>query len=128
MSRRFSIFLNVYSVVVFVGIGGLQMRHVNAGLLTNYGADALAPPIIYFAFRGGRIRLRPFVSFAVVLAACFLWEWSQRYDLRGTPLVIAHGTFDPYDLVAYTVGLLAVYAIDLRWLSPKGIVGAPPTR
>lgn len=123
MSRRhYTIILNVYFVAVFVGIGGLQMYHVNAGFLTNYGADLLAPPYIYLMFRQGRLRLRPLTALAAVLGGCFLWEWMQRYDLGGTPLAITRGTFDPFDLLAYTLGLLVIYVVDVRWLRPRGFL------
>ena len=53
MSGGYRKFLNLYAAIVFVGIGGLQMYRVNAGWLTNYGADLLAPPYLYLASRGG---------------------------------------------------------------------------
>jgi hypothetical protein len=115
MSRRHAIFLNIYFVAVFVGIGGLQMYRVDAGFLTNYGADLLAPPYMYLMFRGGRLRLRSLTALIAVLGGCFLWEWMQRYDLSGTPLAITRGRFDPFDLLAYTLGLLVTYVVDVRW-------------
>lgn len=124
MSRRYAIFLNIYFVAVFVGIGGLQMSRVSAGFLTNYGADLLAPPYLYLALRGGRLRLRPLTALTAVLGGCFLWEWLQRYDLAGTPLAITRGRFDPLDLLAYTLGLLVVYVVDIRWLRPRGVLPA----
>jgi hypothetical protein len=122
MSRGFRILLNVYFVAVFVGIGGLQMYRINAGLLTNYGADLLAPPYLYVMFRSGRLRLGSVTALAVVLGGCFLWEWLQRYDFGGTPLGITHGRFDPFDLLAYAVGLVAIYVVDVRWLRPRRIL------
>jgi hypothetical protein len=122
VARRFATFLNIYATAVFVGIGGLQMYRVDAGLLTNYGADLLAPPYLYLALRGGRFRLRPLTALTTVLGGCFLWEWMQRYDLAGTPLGITRGTFDPFDLLAYTVGLLVSYVVDVRWLRPRRIL------
>ncbi len=116
MGRSWDIGLTVYFIVVFVGIGGLQMYRVDAGLLTSYGADLLAPPYLYVIFRSRPLRLSALTALAVVLGGCFLWEWLQRYDLGGTPLGITHGRFDPFDLLAYTVGLLATYVVDVRWL------------
>jgi hypothetical protein len=123
-SRRFTIFLNIYFVVVFVGIGGLQMYHVDAGLLTDYGADLLAPPWMYLSLRGRPRRAsrlkrvlglwRPLRRLIFVLAGCFVWEWLQRYDFSGTPLAITRGRFDPFDLLAYTLGLVVTYVAEVR--------------
>jgi hypothetical protein len=119
MPRRYAILLNIYFVAVFVGIGGLQMFRVNAGLLTDYGADLFAPPYLYVMVRQGRLRLRSLTAFSTVLGGCYLWEWMQRYDFAGTPFVITRGRFDPFDLLAYTVGLLVVYGADVLWLRPR---------
>jgi hypothetical protein len=124
MVRRYNLALNFYFVAVFVGIGGLQMYRVNAGFLTNYGADLLAPPYLYLMLRGGRMRLSSLTALGVVLGGCFVWEWLQRFDLTGTPLAITRGRFDPFDLLAYSLGLLAVYVLDVRWLRPRGLVPA----
>lgn len=123
--RRYDALLTAYFIAVFVGIGGLQMYRVDAGLLTDYGADLLAPPWWYLMLRGGRPRVHPLALLGFVLGGCFLWEWLQRFDLAGTPLVITHGHFDPFDLLAYTVGSLAVYVLDVRWLRPRGLLSAP---
>jgi hypothetical protein len=122
-SRRFGTFLNVYFVAVFVGIGGLQMYRVNAGALTSYGADLLAPPWIYLMFRSGRWRMGPLTALLVVFGGCLGWEWAQRHDFSGTPLAITRGTFDPLDILAYAVGLLVCFAVDIYWLRPKRVMG-----
>jgi len=129
MTRRFGVFLNIYFLVVFVGIGGLQMYRVNAGLLTDYGADLLAPPWMYLSMarepgQASPLRLigrvlklwRPRRRLSFVLGGCFLWEWMQRFDFSGTPLAITHGRFDPFDLLAYTLGLTVAYVVDVHWL------------
>jgi hypothetical protein len=131
--RAYRLFVNGLAVVAFVGIGGLQMFGVDGGVVTSYGADLLAPPILYFAFREGygsrrrgRVwRLSPKASLLTVLAGCTLWEVGQRFDVSGTPLFMAAGTFDPVDLLMYAVGLLACYQLDVRWLAPRGITPGP---
>jgi hypothetical protein len=125
-SRPFGIFLNVYGLAVFVGIGGLQMYGVDAGVLTSYGADLFAPPWIYLMFRIGRWRMRPVSALLVVFCGCLAWEWAQRYDFSGTPLVITRGTFDWLDIVAYATGLLVCFGIDVLWLTPKGLMATRP--
>lgn len=127
--RSYRFFLNAVALVAFVGIGGMQMYHVNGGVITSYGADLLAPPILYFSFREGyRIpraarvwRLGPMASLLTVFSGCALWEWSQRHDFSGTPLAIAAGRFDPLDLLAYAVGLLISLVVDVRLLVPRRI-------
>jgi hypothetical protein len=124
---------NALAVVTLGGIGGLQMFGVDAGLVTSYGADLLGPPLLYLWLRQGRTVISrflgggpppPAVSFSAVMIPCFLWEWCQRYDLRGTPLFITRGTFDPFDLLAYALGLATVYAIDVLWLRPRRLMPA----
>jgi hypothetical protein len=124
-SRQFGRLLNAYFVAVFVGIGGLQMYGVNAGLLTSYGADLLAPPWLYLMFRMGRRKIRPVPALLVVFLGCLAWELAQLRDFSGTPLAISRGTFDPLDIIAYAAGLLAIFAIDLLWLTPNNLVPGP---
>lgn len=108
------------------------MYGFSGGVITDYGADLLAPPILYFAAREGyRIprrgrvwRLGPLASMGVVFVSCALWEFSQRFDFHGTPLAIAAGTFDPFDLLAYASGLVVCYVVDKRWLLPNGVTPA----
>jgi hypothetical protein len=126
MPRRYAILLNIYFVAVFVGIGGLQMYRVDAGLLTDYGADLFAPPYLYVMARQGRLRLRSLTALSVVLGGCYLWEWMQRYDLGGTPFAITRGRFDPFDLLAYTLGLLIAYGADVLWLRRRRIPPGGP--
>ena len=118
-TRAERLILNGYFLVVFVGIGGLQMYHVDAGFVTQYGADLLAPPYLYVVSRRGRLRFSPAVALGTVLGCCVLWEVAQRWDFTGTPLVITRGTFDPYDLVAYAAGLLACCVADVRWFAGR---------
>lgn len=126
--QRYDALLTAYFVAVFVGIGGLQMYRVDAGFLTDYGADLFAPPFWYLMLRGWRPRVRPLVILGFVLGGCFVWEWLQRFDLSGTPLVITRGHFDPFDLLAYTAGSLVVYLLDARVLRPRGLLSAPAGR
>jgi hypothetical protein len=105
------------SMVVFVlmlGVAWLQMKHVDAGWLTSYGADVLSPAYLWWGLRRVRFPHTPLgaVQAAVLVGAgCFAWEISQRFDLSGTPLAIAEGTFDPWDLVVYAVTLV----LCVRW-------------
>lgn len=93
-------------------VGALQMYRVDAGFLTAYGADFFGPIALYASLRANGTILRrlvprppsPYASAAIVIAGCVAWEWCQRYDFSGTPLMITRGTFDLYDIVAYVTG------------------------
>jgi len=133
--RSYRLGLNSFALAAFVGVGGMQMFGINGGVITSYGADLLGPPILYFAFRegyriprGSRVwRLNPAASLLAVFGGCAAWEWSQRFDFGGTPLAITAGVFDPIDLVAYAVALVASYSIDVRWLIPSNVTPSART-
>ena len=106
--------LVLFAGVVYVGY--LQSRHINAGFWTNYGGDVIGPVWLYSALRQLKIYRKrhpsPEIAAAGLFAACFLWEWCQRYDLRGTVLGITRGSFDPYDVLSYAASLALAYAVD----------------
>lgn len=134
--RRYRFFLNLLALVAFAGIGGMQMFGVDGGPVTNFGADLLAPPILYFSTRegygsrrNGRVwRMGPLGSLLLVFGLCALWEVAQMFDFSGTPLAVTRGTFDPLDLLAYAAGLVAAYYVDVRWLAPSGITPTASAR
>lgn len=103
-----------------LAVGALQMYRVDAGILTAYGADFFGPIALYASLRTDGSILRrfvrrtpsPAVSSAIVLAGCVAWEWCQRYDFRGTPLMITHGRFDPWDIVAYVAGVAIAFLTE----------------
>jgi hypothetical protein len=115
----------------FIGVGALQMGHVHAGFVTNYGADVVCPALLYVLVRRRtmvpfnllHMRPPPGAAAACILIPCFVWEVLQRYDLSGTPLAFARGHFDPLDLVAYAVGVAVVAIPDflsMRHAQEKG--------
>ena len=103
-------------VVGVVIIGNLESRHINAGFWTNYGADLIGPVWIYSILRQLKLWKGQPASAEVaavgMFTGCFLWEWCQRYDLRGTVLSFTAGTFDPYDILCYAISLGVAYAVD----------------
>ncbi len=107
---------DIFLFASVVCIGYLQSRHINAGFWTNYAADIIGPIWMYSAFRQMKIikqrRPSPEIAALSIFAACFLWEWCQRYDLSGTLLGITRGSFDPYDVLSYAVSLLVAYGVD----------------
>jgi hypothetical protein len=109
------------ALVIATGIvAALQMAHMSVGLVTSEGADLLCPALLYIVMRRNQTLLsrvwpkRPSAGQAagIILGACYAWEFCQRYNLQGTPLAITRGTFDPLDLLAYTLGVTAVYLPD----------------
>jgi hypothetical protein len=100
----------------------LNMARARGGFLTNYMADLANPPWLYIGFRGlqssegrsrfllqwfGRTPERTAISIFLVGAAA---EVSQRYWPKG----IFAGTYDPWDILAYAVGLGVCYGCE-RW-------------
>ncbi|BCS32451.2 hypothetical protein TBR22_A16650 [Luteitalea sp. TBR-22] len=85
------------------------MQHVRGGWITNYGADVFGTAWVYAIVRQGRTTFRwpamaPWVAGAFVLAGCVATEVAQRW---------LPGTFDPYDLVAFTATIVGCVALDL---------------
>jgi hypothetical protein len=113
-------YLVYFGWTVFVTVGLLQMFRVKAGFITDYGADLIAPVMLYYSTRSGKTilsgifkkRLNEIQTFILIWSLCIIWETLQKFDLSGTPLVITRGTFDPLDIVAYTLTLLVCYNLD----------------
>jgi hypothetical protein len=104
-----------YNVALFtaLAVGGLQMFHVRGGLLTDYGADLFGTAWLYGMTRSGRTILqrgRPVgagSAAAIVFVLCVVSEFGQK-------LQIVPGRFDPFDIAAYSSGVLACFIIDYR--------------
>ena len=100
------------SVTTALLVGALQMFHVRAGVLTNYGADVFGTAWLYAIFRQGKALyprrvLSPELTSAIVFIGCAVSELGQRW--RFVP-----GTFDPMDLVAYGVAVAICWFVDRR--------------
>jgi hypothetical protein len=96
-------------------IGVLQSKRIDGGWLTSYGGDVFGTAVFWWCLRRtvfARARFAAELAAAFVLAGCFAWEWSQRFDLSGNPFSITHGVFDPFDLVAYSATLSVCYGVD----------------
>src|SRR5262249_14712279 len=109
------------ALVVATGtVAALQMANIRAGLVTSEGADFLCPALLYIVTRRNQTVLtrvwprRPSAEQAavIILSACYAWEFCQCYNFQSTPLAITRGTFDPMDLLAYTLGVAAAYLPD----------------
>jgi hypothetical protein len=106
--------------IVFVVVALLQMWNVRGGFITNYGADSIAPIMLYYSARTNKTLLSKLVkrtpsgiqTFLTLWFLCMLWEILQKFDFSGTVLAITKGTFDPCDILTYTLTLLICYYLD----------------
>ena len=97
---------------------GLNMARVHGGFLTNYLSDIAFPPYFYIFMRGLHnhkipssvqwFSQTPERSLVGIWSVGFVSEVCQYY----WPTGIFRGTFDPWDIASYTVGLLLVYVTD----------------
>jgi hypothetical protein len=104
----------------FVLAAVLNLFHLNAGFFTNYLADLTLPALLYVLSRGlvpNRRLVGPLNRWLgrtpEIALAFFFWastatELSQLYWPRG----FFAGRFDPWDILAYGVGLLACYSLE----------------
>ncbi|MCE9603132.1 MAG: hypothetical protein K8S21_13085 [Gemmatimonadetes bacterium] len=106
-----------------LGTGALNILHVRGGFLTNHLADLVVPAWLYIASRGLHSRApratriqrtvgrSPEIAAIVLFGASALTEVSQYFWPRG----LFRGRFDPADIAAYAVALVACYAAERRW-------------
>jgi hypothetical protein len=94
----------------------LTMFRVRAGFLSSYLSDVTFPPWFYIVLRervpgkGVRRWIRwigstPVRAASAIFLVGLVSEVGQRYG-------IPTGTYDPWDIAAYAVGLLVCYGID----------------
>ena len=109
-------------LICWVVGAALSMAKVRGGFLTSYLADLTFPPYFYIALRGkgfnrplvikpirrfGQTPLRAALSIFAVGAVAEISSYFWPHGPFG-------GTFDPLDIVAYAVGLIACYLFDQR--------------
>jgi hypothetical protein len=104
-------------VFLLLGLSSEVARHHGvAGFWTSYVLDFAGPAWSYLGLRAlattheesGFWRLfTPGITAALIIGSCFAIEGLQYLEVYE-----AH--FDPYDLIAYSSGVLALAAID-RW-------------
>jgi hypothetical protein len=116
----------VYWVLMtaFILTAALNLLHVRAGFLTSYLADLTLPALLYVLSRGVVPNKRP--SFGPMRwlgrtperAATLLFLASSATELSQIlwPRGLFAGRFDPWDIVAYGVGLSICYVFDKRSL------------
>ena len=100
-------------MIAALAIGALQTFHVRAGILTNYGADVFGTAWLYDMFRQGRTIFGRGRAMSAVATAAFVFigcagsEFAQALDL-------VSGVFDPLDLLAFALSVIACYMLDQR--------------
>jgi hypothetical protein len=103
----------------FIVTAIISMYRIRAGFLSNYAADLTCPAWLYIGIRGlhGPTRPSRFGQFfgatperaaLVIFSGSGLTELSQIWWPHG----FFRGTFDPYDLVAYTFGVGIPYIVE----------------
>ena len=119
--------------VAMVGAGVLSVLHIRGGFFTNHLADLTIPAWLYIASRGlhtrnpGRTLIRRTVGRSAEFAAVSLFAASAATEVSQLfwPHGVFPGRFDPLDLAAYAVGLLACYAAERRFPLAPGSGGPP---
>jgi len=97
----------------------LVMSKIRAGLFTSYAADLTLPAWLYIITRGlhGPAQRHwttrifgstPEFAAGVIFGGSALTELSQFYWPKG----FFAGTFDPYDIAVYALGVGVCYALD----------------
>ena len=107
-------------LVGWITTAALSMWRLRGGFVTNYGNDLLFPPYCYIFFRGlspwklkEKLLLRRFgrsPGFAAV--SIFLVGLGSEMVQGLWPQKFITGTFDPWDIAAYALGLGVCYVID----------------
>ena len=113
-----------FLTVVFFVTAFISIQRIPAGFLSSYAADVACPAWLYIGMRGlqgpkrpnrlGRFfAATPERAALVLFGGSTLTEFSQLWWPRG----IFAGTYDPYDIVAYAVGVGACYVAEKISLS-----------
>ena len=109
----------------------LNMMRVRAGFITNYVADIACPAGLYIVVRGLQnpayrtpltkyLGRRPEITALVMFGGSTATEICQRYWPNG----LFAGRYDPYDIVAYGVGVGICYMLDRRFSVKTELKGA----
>ena len=114
-----------------IAIALLNMMRVRAGFITNYVADIAVPAYLYIGVRGLHnpeyrtpltkyIGRRPEITALVIIGGSIATEICQRFWPKG----LFAGRYDPYDIVAYGVGVGICYVFDKRFSVKTGMKSA----
>src|SRR6187402_479541 len=111
---RFEVFLFSLAFLIMTLIAILQSLKLNAGFITNYGADIFGPIVLYYWTRKNmgllailfKNKITAIQTFLIILICCFAWEMRQFINP-------STGTFDPFDILTYSLTLFASLYFDI---------------
>ncbi len=116
--------------VVFLVTAFLGIQRISAGFLTNHAADLACPAWLYIGLRGltgsrGPSTLGRFFATTPERAALLLFGGSTLTELSQIwwPHGLFRGTFDPYDILSYAIGVGACYVFEKVSVSRASQVG-----
>lgn len=103
----------------------LNMYRVKGGFFTNYLSDLAFPPWFYIYIRGLNKKQSTLPRLAIVgdwfgqkptraFVSIFLVGVFSEFKTLYWPGGIITGTFDPYDILAYFIGLFTCYILDRK--------------
>jgi hypothetical protein len=115
---------------VFIVTAVISIQRIRAGFLSSYAADLACPAWLYIGLRGlhgsrptalGRYFAgTPERAALVLFGGSTLTELSQIWWPHG----FFAGTYDPYDIVAYAIGVGVCYVVEkvstIRLAKPPG--------
>lgn len=108
-----------FLTAAFVVTAFISIQGIRAGFLSNYAADLTCPAWLYIGMRGLHgskppNRLGRFFGATPERAAFVLFGGSTLTELSQIwwPEGFFAGTYDPYDIVAYAVGVGSCYAFE----------------
>jgi hypothetical protein len=110
-------------VLLSLAVGGFVLAYRGPGraLVRGHLGDVAVVLCVYFALAVAT-RLSSRVRLALVAAIAVATELFQAVSpalSRSTLVDLTVGrTFDPWDLVAYALGLAIAYVADRRWVDP----------
>ncbi|WP_248926223.1 DUF2809 domain-containing protein [Paenibacillus hamazuiensis] len=114
-------------VTIVLGLGSRTNTSLLPDFVAKHFGDALWAAMIYFGIRVWLIRTPLPIAFALCLGFCYVIELSQLYQadwivhIRNTligGLILGKG-FLYADLIRYTVGAAAAFALDYTLIATK---------
>lgn len=107
-------YLSYLGWLILILIAIMQELKIRGGFITNYGADIIAPIMLYYWTRTNRglfaklskNGLNEIQTAILIWVLCLAWEIRQKFDLNT-------GVFDILDILTYSLTLLSCYYYDI---------------